>query len=63
MSTGGFTRSLNLPPTPDTLHLVFGKRAFIGYHISSSGEISWFVTFPQTQEPGRSEVNEIVSDK
>ena len=63
MSTGGFTRSLHLPPTPDTLHLVFAKRAFIGYHISSSGEISWFVTFPQTQEPGRLEVNEIGSDE
>jgi 2-polyprenyl-6-methoxyphenol hydroxylase-like FAD-dependent oxidoreductase len=63
MSTGGFTRSLPHPPTPDTLHLVFGRRAFLGYHISSSGEISWFVTFPQTQEPGRSEVNEIVSDE
>jgi 2-polyprenyl-6-methoxyphenol hydroxylase-like FAD-dependent oxidoreductase len=63
MSTGGFTRGLNLPPTHDTLHLVFGKLAFIGYHISSSGEISWFVNFPQTQEPGRSEVNEIESDE
>jgi 2-polyprenyl-6-methoxyphenol hydroxylase-like FAD-dependent oxidoreductase len=63
MSTGGFTSSLNLPPTTDTLHLVFGKRAFIGYHISSRGEISWFVTFPQTQEPGRLEVNEIGSDE
>jgi 2-polyprenyl-6-methoxyphenol hydroxylase-like FAD-dependent oxidoreductase len=63
MSTGGFTRSLNLPPTPDMLHLVFGKRAFFGYHISSSGEISWFVTFPQTQEPGRSDVTEIGSDE
>ena len=63
MSTGGFTRSLHLPPTHDTLHLVFGKRAFIGYHISSSGEISWFVTFPQAQELGRSEVNETGSDE
>ena len=63
ISTGGFTRSLNLPPTPDTQHFVFGKRAFFGYHISSSGEIYWFVNFPQTQEPGRSEVNEIVSDE
>jgi 2-polyprenyl-6-methoxyphenol hydroxylase-like FAD-dependent oxidoreductase len=63
MSTGGFTRSLILPPTPDTLHLVFGKRAFIGYHISSSGEISWFVTFPQTEAPGRSDVNELESDE
>jgi 2-polyprenyl-6-methoxyphenol hydroxylase-like FAD-dependent oxidoreductase len=63
MSTGGFTRSLSLPPTPDTLHLVFGKRAFIGYHISLSGEISWFVTFPQGQEPRRVEGNEIGSDE
>jgi hypothetical protein len=52
-----------LPPTPDTLHLVFGKRAFIRYHISPIGEISWFVTFPQAKEPGREEVNEIGSDE
>src|SRR5215471_105964 len=63
ISTGGFTHNLNLPPTPGTLHLVFGKRAFIRYHISSSSEISWFVTFPQTHEPGRSELNEIGSDE
>jgi 2-polyprenyl-6-methoxyphenol hydroxylase-like FAD-dependent oxidoreductase len=63
LSTGGFTRSLSLPPTPDTLHLVFGKRAFIGYHVSSSGEISWFVTFPQPQAPDRSEVSAIGSDE
>jgi 2-polyprenyl-6-methoxyphenol hydroxylase-like FAD-dependent oxidoreductase len=45
------------------MHFIFGKRAFFGYHNSSSGEISWFVTFPQTQEPGRSEVTEIGSDE
>jgi 2-polyprenyl-6-methoxyphenol hydroxylase-like FAD-dependent oxidoreductase len=61
ISTGGFARNLHLSPTPDTLHLVFGKRAFIGYHISSASEISWFVTFPQTLEPGRSELHEIES--
>jgi 2-polyprenyl-6-methoxyphenol hydroxylase-like FAD-dependent oxidoreductase len=57
MSTGGFTRRLNLPPTPDTLHLVFGKLAFVGYHISAEGEIFWFVTFPQQTAPGRAEGN------
>lgn len=62
MSTGGFTYSVNLPPTPDTLHLVFGKRALIGYHISASGECSWFVTFPQTLEPGKVDANEVGSD-
>lgn len=35
----------------------------MGYHISSSGEISWFVTFPQAQAPGRSEVSAIGSDE
>jgi 2-polyprenyl-6-methoxyphenol hydroxylase-like FAD-dependent oxidoreductase len=63
MSTGGFTHSLHLPPTPDTLHLVFGKRAFIGYHISASGEISWFVTFPQTLEPGGEVLSKVGSDE
>jgi 2-polyprenyl-6-methoxyphenol hydroxylase-like FAD-dependent oxidoreductase len=63
MSTGGFTRSLTFPPTPDTLHLVFAKQSFFGYHISSSSEIYWFVTFPQTEAPGRSDVNEIGSDE
>jgi len=63
MSTGGFSRNVPLPPTTDTLHLVFGKRAFVGYHVSAEGELFWFVTFPQTQAPGREEGNEIGSDE
>jgi 2-polyprenyl-6-methoxyphenol hydroxylase-like FAD-dependent oxidoreductase len=58
MSAGGFTQSGRLPPTPDTLHLVFGKRAFIGYHVSASGECSWFVTFPQALESAPAGGNE-----
>src|SRR5262249_39617623 len=63
MSVGGFAHRLRLPPTLDTLHLVFGKRAFMGYHISAPGEVSWFVTFPQTQPPDRLEVNTTGSDE
>jgi 2-polyprenyl-6-methoxyphenol hydroxylase-like FAD-dependent oxidoreductase len=62
MSTGGFTQSGRLPPTPDVLHLVFGKRAFIGYHVSASRECSWFVTFPQALESLQAGVNELGSD-
>jgi 2-polyprenyl-6-methoxyphenol hydroxylase-like FAD-dependent oxidoreductase len=62
MSTGGFTSTLHLPPTPDTLHLVFGKRAFSGYHISARGETSWFVTFPQAQPPDGLDLNANGSD-
>lgn len=63
ISTGGFTHSLTMPPTPDTQHFVFGKRAFFGYHVRSSGEIYWFVNFPQAKEPGWTELKEIVSDE
>jgi 2-polyprenyl-6-methoxyphenol hydroxylase-like FAD-dependent oxidoreductase len=62
MSTGGFTESVHLPPTPDTLHLVFGKRAFIGYHVSASGECSWFITFPQSLASGQEDANDLGSD-
>jgi 2-polyprenyl-6-methoxyphenol hydroxylase-like FAD-dependent oxidoreductase len=62
MSVGGFSGA-RLPPTPDTLHLVFGRRAFTGYHINPSGEASWFVTFPQAEPPDRAAVNQIGSDE
>lgn len=62
MSTAGFTQDVHLPPTPDTLQLVFGKRAFIGYHVSASGECSWFITFPQTVEAKQVEGNALGSD-
>jgi 2-polyprenyl-6-methoxyphenol hydroxylase-like FAD-dependent oxidoreductase len=39
ISTGGFTCRPALPPTPGTQYMIFGKRAFFGYHVRSSGEI------------------------
>src|SRR5262249_799346 len=43
ISTGGFASHSSFPPTPDTMHFVFGKLAFFGYHISSCEEMYWFV--------------------
>jgi 2-polyprenyl-6-methoxyphenol hydroxylase-like FAD-dependent oxidoreductase len=62
VSTGGFTSRPALPPTPSTQHFLFGKRAFFGYHVRSSGEIYWFNNHGRAQEPGRSELNAIVSE-
>jgi len=62
VSTGGFMTGLNVPPTRDTQHFVFGKRAFFGYHVRSSGEIYWFNNHGRAQEPGRSELTESVSE-
>ena len=44
------------------MHFVFGKRAFFGYHIGSSGEMYWFVNFSQKEAPARGELDMIVSD-
>jgi 2-polyprenyl-6-methoxyphenol hydroxylase-like FAD-dependent oxidoreductase len=62
VSTGGFTNRPALPPTPGTQHFLFGKRAFFGYHVRASGEIYWFNNHGRAQEPGRSELDAIVSE-
>lgn len=62
VSTGGFTDKLDLPPTPETQHFIFGKRAFFGYHVRSSGEVYWFNNHGREQAPGRTELNQIVSE-
>ncbi len=51
INTGGYTQGVNLPPTPETTHFIFGKRAFFGYHLSPSGYIYWFVNLVQAEEP------------
>ncbi len=63
ISTSGFAQCSSFPPTPDTMHFVFGKRAFFGYHISSSGELYWFVNFPQKEAPARGDLDMIVSEE
>ncbi len=63
ISTGGFAQHSSFPPTPDTMHFVFGKRAFFGYHISSSGELYWFVNFPQKAAPAKGDLDMIVSEE
>jgi 2-polyprenyl-6-methoxyphenol hydroxylase-like FAD-dependent oxidoreductase len=62
ISTGGFATRPALPPTKDTQLFFFGKRAFFGYHVRSSGEIYWFNNHARPQEPGRSELSAIMSE-
>jgi 2-polyprenyl-6-methoxyphenol hydroxylase-like FAD-dependent oxidoreductase len=52
VNTGGYSRDVSLPRTPETTHFIFGKRAFFGYHMSPSGYIYWFVNYPHAEEPG-----------
>jgi 2-polyprenyl-6-methoxyphenol hydroxylase-like FAD-dependent oxidoreductase len=59
LSLGGYARGPRIPPTPDTQHFVFGKRAFFGYLVTESGEIWWFVNVARPGEPSRKELSSI----
>ena len=39
---GGFARVPGLAPTPETQHMVFGRRSFFGYLVREDGEVYWF---------------------
>lgn len=45
---GGFARVPGLAPTPETQHMVFGRRSFFGYLVRDDGEVYWFanITYP-----------------
>jgi FAD-dependent urate hydroxylase len=56
LSLGGYSHSTTIVPTPDTQHLVFGRRAFFGYLVRDSGEIWWFANLARAKEPSRAEL-------
>jgi FAD-dependent urate hydroxylase len=56
LSIGGYSHHTGVPPTPGTQHLVFGRRAFFGYLVRSSGETWWFANLPRPDEPSRAEL-------
>lgn len=50
-NSGGYTSGIKITSQPETTHFIFCKRAFFGYHVSSTGYIYWFVNWPQAEEP------------
>jgi 2-polyprenyl-6-methoxyphenol hydroxylase-like FAD-dependent oxidoreductase len=63
LSLGGYANGLRIPPTPDTQHFVFGKRAFFGYLVRESGEIWWFANVSRPDEPSRKKLYSVSSDE
>ncbi len=53
LSFGGFSRSTALAATPDTFHMIFGKRGFFGYSVRPSGEAYWFANMAVEPLPER----------
>lgn len=63
LSCGGYTRGTGLPPTPETQHLVFGRRAFFGYFVKESGEAWWFSNISEPGEPRRTELASVPQEE
>jgi 2-polyprenyl-6-methoxyphenol hydroxylase-like FAD-dependent oxidoreductase len=53
INSGGYTAGVKVSSPPETIHFIFGKHAFFGYHVSQTGYIYWFVNWPQAEEPAR----------
>ncbi len=51
---GGVTRAASLEAEPEAWHMIFGSRAFFGYHLTPDGDAVWFVNWPRP-EIGRDE--------
>jgi len=63
IGVGGYSSSTAIPPTPNTQHFVFGRRAFFGYLVRESGEIWWFANLARPQKPSSQELATISSQQ
>ena len=52
LSLGGRALSRTLQKSPDTFHMIFGRRAFFGYTVRPSGEVYWFANVGCAEAPG-----------
>ena len=44
---GGFTPGAGRDIEPEAWHLIFGRRAFFGYHATPTGDVVWFANVPR----------------
>lgn len=59
INSGGYTSGVEVPSEPETVHFIFCKRAFFGYHVSPTGFIYWYTNWPQANEPARDAFKDI----
>lgn len=53
----------DLPPTADKMHMVFGKRAFLGYQIFDDGSGGWFVNLPHPEPMTLTEARQVSQEQ
>lgn len=65
VGTGGYATagSVDIEPSPDTFHMVFGRRAFFGYTVRADGTVWWFANVPRTGEPTPAELAAVPAEE
>jgi 2-polyprenyl-6-methoxyphenol hydroxylase-like FAD-dependent oxidoreductase len=63
INSGGFTSDVHVPSQPETIDFIFGKRAFFGYHVSTTGYIYWFTNWMQNQSPTQDAFTETTDEQ
>ena len=62
INSGGYTAGMNVASPPETLHFIFCKRAFFGYHVTSTGYIYWFTNWTQAEAPAKGAFNSLTDE-
>lgn len=59
IGTFGYAYNMALTPTPNTFHMIYGKRAFFAYTVREDGTVWWFINIPWVKEPSVGELSTI----
>lgn len=62
LNFGGIVGNSGLAPTPDTMRMIWGQRAFFGYTVRPSGEAWWFANIGRQHEPARGVMAEMPAE-
>lgn len=63
LNTGGYARGVTVDAEPGTMHMIIGKRCFLGYVVHPDGTVWWFANPPQANELSRDELAAITSEQ
>jgi FAD-dependent urate hydroxylase len=63
LNVGGVVQGSGLRPTTNTMHMVWGRRAFFGYTVRPDGEAWWFANVGRAREPERGELASVPAEE
>jgi 2-polyprenyl-6-methoxyphenol hydroxylase-like FAD-dependent oxidoreductase len=58
LNVGGVAEGVDVPPTPNTMRMLWGRRAFFGYTLERPGRAWWFANLGAPEDPPASELAE-----